>query len=99
MMVFKQLQDIPKEEIKESWSWDILTMEDQVKELQRKIRLAKKERRSQPTIVVILSLTNQFYKCYQYRIIDYEKLQLCSEAKEKMTDEEVTEFKKKGLGL
>jgi hypothetical protein len=94
IVTLKLLEDIPKRDIKESWSWDIMQLEDDVKGLQRKIRLAKKERGLQPTIVVKSPMTDQFYKVYQYRLIDYEKLQLCAEVKEKMTDEEVEEFKR-----
>lgn len=98
MSIFKQLKDIKKEDLKESWSWDIMMMEDQLKELRRKIRLAKNERVMQPIIVVKSAITDTFYKAYQYRIIDYEKSQLCTEVKEKMTDEEIDEFKK-SLGV
>lgn len=86
------LEDIQKSDIKESWSWDILKMMDEVKELQRKIRLAKKERLLQPTLVVQSAVMKAFYKIYQYQIINYEESKLCAEAKEEMTDKEVEEF-------
>ncbi len=92
-MTLTLLEDIPNENIKESWSWDIDRMEEEARELRRKIRLAKNERVKQPTIVVNSPLTNQFYKVYQYRIIDYDKLTLCAEYKEEMSDKEVESFK------
>ncbi len=90
----KQLEDIKKEDLKESWSWDYSKMECEVRELQRKIRLAKKERGKQPMLVVQSPLTRQFYKVYQYQILNYEKSQICAEVKVGMTDEEVEEFRK-----
>jgi len=47
--IVKTLDDV---ELKESWTWDIDQMRDDMNALKRKIRLAEKERKEQPYLLM-----------------------------------------------
>ena len=61
---------LQESEIRESWHWDIDTLREEMNAINRKIRLAEKERKLQPHLFLRSELTGEYYVTNRYQIRD-----------------------------
>jgi hypothetical protein len=86
---------LDESDIMESWCWDIDELKEGLNAIRRRIRLAEKERKLQPPLIVKSELAGEYYVTNRYQIlrVDGEKSLILAESKRQATEEEIKKIK------